>query len=79
MIKTESYKLGHETEVEIGKTYYFGQLWNGEGDGDELLESGAITMYTEDLDEVIVGFEPIEEIIDIDDPAQTMVKVTDIY
>ena len=71
-MKTLSYVLGQEREIEIGQEYYFGQLWDGEGDGKELMESGAISPDNES----IVAFEVAEKAEDL---AQTVVRVTDIY
>lgn len=71
-MKTLSYVLGQEREIEIGQEYYFGQLWDGEGDGEELLESGAVSPDGEN----VIAFEVIEN---ADDPLETLVKVTDIY
>lgn len=69
-----SYVLGTEDTIETGKEYYFGQLWDGDGDGEELLESGAIAVY-QDGTEYIVDFEITETSKDI---LQTRVKVTGI-
>lgn len=69
---TLSYVLGREREIEIGQEYYFGQLWDGEGDGEELLESGTVSPDEEN----VVAFEIVEN---ADDPLETLVKVTDIY
>lgn len=33
-LNTLSYVLGAENTIEAGKEYYFGQLWDGNGDGD---------------------------------------------
>ena len=55
-MKTLSYIYGVEEEIEIGNTYYFGQLWDGYGDGVELLESGVIA-----IDDSIVEFKIIED------------------
>ena len=71
-MKTLSYILGAEREIEIGQEYYFGQFWDGEGDGEELLESGAVSPD----DESIVAFEVAEKAEDL---AQIVVRVTDIY
>lgn len=71
-MKTLSYVLGEERKIEIGQEYYFGQLWDGEGDGEELLESGAVSPDGEN----VIAFEVIEN---ADDPLETLVKVTDIY
>lgn len=71
-MKTLSYVLGQEREIEIGQEYYFGQLWDGEGDGEELMESGAISPDNEST----VAFEVAEKAEDL---AQTVIRVTDIY
>ena len=73
-LNTLSYVLGAENTIEAGKEYYFGQLWDGNGDGEELLESGAIAVY-QDGEEYIVDFEILESAEDI---LQTRVKVTGI-
>lgn len=44
-LNTLSYVLCSEDIIEAGKEYFFGQLWDGNGDGEELLESGAIAVY----------------------------------
>ena len=70
-MKTLSYILGSE-EIVINKEYYFGQLWDGNGDGEELLESGAISLDNEN----VVAFEVVKK---ADDILKALVKVTDIY
>lgn len=72
-LNTLSYVLGVENTIEAGKEYYFGQLWDGDGDGEELLESGAIAVYQDG--EYIVDFEILEAAEDI---LQTRVKVIGI-
>lgn len=71
-LNTLSYILGTEDTIEAGREYYFGQLWDGNRDGEELLESGAIAVY-QDGEEYIVDFEILESAEDI---LQTRVKVT---
>ena len=71
-MRTLSYVLGQERKIEIGQEYYFGQLWDGEGDGEELLESGTISPDGEN----VVAFEIVEKAMN---PLETLVKVTDIY
>lgn len=73
-LNTLSYVLGEENTIEAGKEYYFGQLWDGNGDGEELLESEAIAVY-QDGEEYIVDFEILESAEDI---LQTRVKVIGI-
>lgn len=71
-MKTISYVMGNEEEIRVGGDYYFGQLWDGSGDGQELLESGAIALD----EDFIVAFNVIESDPDL---SKTLVKVTDIY
>lgn len=71
-MKTLSYELATEEEINIGEIYYFGQLWDGDGDGEELLEDGTISPDEEN----VVAFEVVEREEDI---LRTIVKVTDIY
>ena len=73
-LNTLSYVLGTEDTIEAGREYYFGQLWDGNGDGEELLDSGAIAVY-QDGEELIVDFEILEPTEDI---LQTRVKVIGI-
>ena len=71
-MKTLSYILGSsEEKIIINGEYYFGQLWDGNGNGEELLESGAISPDGEN----IVAFEVVKRAEDI---LETIVKVTDI-
>ena len=73
-LNTLSYVLGTEDTIETGREYYFGQLWDGDGDSEELLESGAIAVY-QNSEEYIVDFEILEAAEDI---LQTRVKVTGV-
>ena len=73
-LNTLSYVYGQNDTIEVGEEYYFGQLWDGNGDGEELLESGAIAVY-QDGEEYIVDFEALESAEDI---LQARVKVTGI-
>ena len=71
-MKSLSYILGSsEEKIIINGEYYFGQLWNGEGNGEELLESGAISPDGEN----IVDFEVVKKSEDI---LETVIRVTDI-
>ena len=71
-MKILSYILGSsEEKIIINGEYYFGQLWDGNGNGEELLESGAISPDGEN----IVAFEVVKRAEDI---LETIVKVTDI-
>lgn len=76
MLKTLGYKSEMVQDVEIGNAYFFGELWDGDGEGEELLESGSIAMVDEDGEDIIVDFElegEVEEVI-----ADTLVLVTSL-
>lgn len=73
-LNTSSYVYGQNDTIEVGEEYYFGQLWDGDGDGEELIESEAIAIY-QDGEEYIVDFEILESAEDI---LQTRVKVIGI-
>lgn len=73
-LNTLSYVYGQNDTIEVGEEYYFGQLWDGNGDGEELLESGAIAVY-QNGEEYVVDFEILEPVEDI---LQTRVKVIGI-
>ena len=73
-LNTSSYVYGQNDTIEVGEEYYFGRLWDGDGDGEELIESEAIAIY-QDGEEYIVDFEILESAEDI---LQTRVKVTGI-
>lgn len=59
-------------EITIGMEIRFAELWDGNGDGEELLQSGAISPDNDN----VVSFEIVEENSNI---LNTIVKVTDIY
>lgn len=59
-------------EITIGMEVRFAELWDGNGDGEELLESGAVSPD----DENVVAFEIVEGSNNVLD---TVVKITDIY
>ena len=59
-------------EITIGMEIRFADIWDGNGDGEELLHSGAISPDNEN----VVSFDVIEENSNI---LNTIVKVTDIY
>ena len=72
-MRTLSYVLGEEREIEISQKYYFGQLWDGQdGDADELLDSGTVSPDNDN----VVAFDIVEK---SGDPLKTLVKITDIY
>lgn len=71
-MKTLSYVLGREREIKIDEDYYFGQIWGGDGDGEELLDSGSISPDNEN----VVAFEVVERAEDI---CKSIIKVIDIY
>ena len=59
-------------EVKVGELYHFGQLVDGEGDIQSLLEDGCVG-----IGEYIIEFEIHDR--DYDDILTSLVKVTDIY
>ena len=59
-------------EITIGMEIRFAELWDGNGDGEELVQSGAISPDNEN----VVAFDVVEENSDI---LNTLVRVTDIY
>lgn len=66
--------FGSEEEIQVGNTYFFSELWSGDHDGEELLESGAIAVYDETEQEFkIADFQIVERDEDI---LKTTVKVT---
>lgn len=80
-MKTLDYITGVR-EIKIGEEYYFGELWDGNGDGEELLESGSIEIINKDLLEILdYCFDVVEfDILETDeDILKTRVKVKDIF
>lgn len=75
-MKTFSYIKGTIEKIKIGKSYYYGQLVNGDGDLDELLQSGCVAVYDEKSEEEkIVEFKILENNQNILD---TLVMVLEI-
>ncbi len=52
-MKTLSYVLSSEEEIVINKEYYFGQLWDGNGDGENVV-SFEVVKKANDILETIV-------------------------
>lgn len=72
-MKTLSYIMSEtEKEIKLGEELYFGEVWNGEGDGIELLESSCISPDNEN----VVSFDIVEK---TDNILNTLIKITDIY
>lgn len=77
-LKTYSYGYKPSQPIEIGETYLFGQLWDGSGDGEELLESGCVYMLGTP-DPIFNGDVVNFEIVEIkEDVMGTLVKVVSI-
>ena len=68
---TIRYDYGEKEEIELLKTYYFGEIWDGIGDGEEFLKRGTIS-----IDDILIDFEVIEENTDI---LKSIVQVIGIY
>lgn len=76
-MKELSYVYGREQRIKPGAELYFGQLWDGDGDGEELLESRSICLEEdENRMPVIVAFEIAKKSINI---INTSVRIVDIY
>lgn len=74
MFRTLSYVYGKQEEIRQEEEYYFGELWDGNGDGAEILESGAVAVYDENKDDFkVVEFEIVESNENI---MQTRVLIT---
>ena len=71
-MKTLSYVGCSEEEIAKGGQYLFGQLWDGNGDSNELLDSGSVSPNNES----IVAFKIVTR---DENPLDTLVEVTDIY
>ena len=62
--------------IKIGMEVRFAELWDGDGDGEELLNSGAIAVWDEEAEEEgIVYFDVLEPDEDI---LKTLVRVTSV-
>lgn len=76
IMKTLSFVCATEEEIEVGKEYLFGQLWDGNGDGEELLSSGSIYLGDDENDmPVIADFEIAEN---NDDILKATIRILDI-
>lgn len=80
-METLSYLRGREREIEIGEEYYLGQLWDGSGDVEDIIEEdgeGSVWVVNdEDGMPMIVGF--TYEELDPEELMDTVVTVTDIF
>ena len=78
MVKTVD---GSNQEIKIGEVYTFGELWDGEWEGDTLLEDGTISPDNEN----VVAFEILKRPekdfseMDVHEICDIEVRVTDIY
>lgn len=71
-MKTLSYVGCSEEEIVKGGQYLFGELWDGDGDGNELLDSGSVSTDGEN----IIDFKIIKRDENI---LESLVEVTDIF
>lgn len=73
-MKALSYINGSGKEIEEGREYYFGEIWDGNGDGRQLLKDGCLYTYSEEKDEEIrIDFEVLQYRTDV---LETLVEVT---
>lgn len=71
-MKTLSFVGCSEEKIVKGGQYLFGQLWSGDGDGNELLDSGSVSPDNKN----VVSFKVIKR---DESPLDSLVEVTDIY
>lgn len=80
-MRTVSYLMGKEREIEIGEEYYLGQLWDGSGDIEDIIDGnreGSVWIGDdEDGMPVIVAF--TYDKLDNEEPMDTVVTVTNIF
>lgn len=74
-LKAIDYRVGYREIISPLCFYYLGQLWDGEGDGEELLDSGVI-FIVQDGNEYEVWFKVTKKEENISD---TLVFVTAVY
>ncbi len=64
-------------EIIIGMEIRFADLWDGNGDGEQLLNDCSICVGEDENDmPVMVGFEVVERAEDV---LEAVVKITDIF
>lgn len=80
-METLSYLRGREREIEIGEEYYLGQLWDGSGDAEDIIEEdGKGSVWVEnDEDGMPMIVEFTYEELDPEELMDTVVTVTDIF
>lgn len=70
-MRTLNYIRGKREEIQVGKLLYFGQVWDGIGDGEGLLEDGCIAVGEDEVKFKVVGKN--KNVMD------TIIRITDIY
>ena len=82
MLRTNSYVKSYEAdEVQVGCKYYFGELTDGSSEADESIHEvedgvGAIGMYDDDNNELLVTFKVID--YNEDEYMDSLVEVIEI-
>ena len=76
-----SYYRGEAREIKKGEKYYLGQLWDGNGDLENLIwnSHNASSCVGDDKDGMPVIVEFCFDDVDCENPMNTIVTVTDIY
>lgn len=73
----KEFKMDNGNKIEVGETYRFSDLWSGNGDEIELMESGSIWIGNDENDmPIIADFDVIE--VNEDDAILSIIKVKDI-
>ena len=79
-MKTLSYYKGCEREIEVGKKYHLGQLWDGSGDVEKVIEgNGKGSVWIDnDANDLPIFARFTYEVLDPEEPMDTVVEVVAI-
>lgn len=79
-MKTLSYIHGKRREIVKGESYYFGELWDGNGDADYIFDGkgeGVVWVDSDDGESSFVDFK--YDVLNTSELLDTTVTVTDIF